>query len=444
MSLVRTRYARTPDGVYLAYQVAGGGPIDIVWQPDWPGNLDMEWEFRVVRTYLDAFSSFGRLILHDHRGVGLSSRNVAIPNLETRVADLVIVLEAAEASRPALVGWGSSASVHALLASTRPDLISSMVWMNATPRTRRAQDYPWGRTSKELDAELADLQLWGTEEYGPVIAKDLAEADMLIPDEDARAWAKASRNACTPDVAAELTKMWAETDVRDVLPSIRVPSLFLSLPGLGDPEQTKDTAGRAPGAEYVQVEGDPFSGEALDAATESIRRFVGAARPVVDLDTVLKTVLFTDIVGSTEHMASLGDRRWKELVEMHHAVIRHTLARWQGVEVDTAGDGFYATFDGPARGIRCALEIAERVHDLGVDVRSGLHTGECRVIDGKTGGVTVSIGSRIAATAGNSEVRVSQTVKDLVAGSGFVFDHVGQHALKGVSDRWHLYRVVQG
>jgi class 3 adenylate cyclase len=164
----------------------------------------------------------------------------------------------------------------------------------------------------------------------------------------------------------------------------------------------------------------------------------------VDLDTVLTTVLFTDIVRSTEHMASLGDRRWKELVEMHHAVIRHTLARWQGVEVDTAGDGFYATFDGPARGIRCALEIAERVHDLGVDVRSGLHTGECRVIDGKTGGVTVSIGSRIAATAGNSEVRVSQTVKDLVAGSGFVFDHVGQHALKGVPDRWHLYRVVQG
>jgi class 3 adenylate cyclase len=171
---------------------------------------------------------------------------------------------------------------------------------------------------------------------------------------------------------------------------------------------------------------------------------VGATRPVVDLDTVLATVLFTDVVGSTKHMSSVGDRRWKELAERHHAVIRDALGRWQGVEVDTAGDGFYATFDGPARGIRCALEIVERVRDLGVEVRSGLHTGECRLIDGKIGGVAVSIGARIAATADGSEVRVSQTVKDLVAGSGFVFDHAGEHSLKGVPDRWHLYRVVHG
>jgi class 3 adenylate cyclase len=236
--------------------------------------------------------------------------------------------------------------------------------------------------------------------------------------------------------------MWAETDVRDVLPSIRVPSLFLSQPGTGDREQTRDAAARVPGAEYVEVEGVPFSPEVIDAVTDAIRRFVGATRPVVDLDTVLATVLFTDVVGSTEHMATLGDRRWKDLAERHHSVIRDALGRWQGVEVDTAGDGFYATFDGPARGIRCALEIVERVRDLGIEVRSGLHTGECRVIDGKIGGVAVSIGARIAATADSSEVRVSQTVKDLVAGSGFVFDHAGEYALKGVPDRWHLYRVA--
>jgi class 3 adenylate cyclase len=444
VSSTQTRYARTADGVYLGYQITGNGPIDLVWQPDWPGNIDLEWEFRVVRTCLEAFSSFSRLIRHDHRGVGLSSRDVAIPNLETRVADLLTVLDAVGATRPSLVGWGSSASVHALLASTRPELVSSMVWMDATPRTRRAPDYPWGRTQGDLDAELNDLRLWGTEEYSRVFVEEQSKAGTSVPDEDARAFAKASRNACTPDVAIELAKMWAETDVRDVLPSIPVPTLFLSQPGLGDREQTRDAAARVPGAEYIEIEGSPFSQEVLDALTEAVRRFVGATRPVVDLDTVLATVLFTDIVDSTERMSDLGDRRWKALAERHHSLVREALGRWHGVEVDTAGDGFYATFDGPARAIRCGLEIAERVGDLGVDVRSGVHTGECRVIDGKIGGVAVSIGARIAATAGSAEVRVSQTVKDLVAGSGFVFDHVGEHLLKGVPNRWHLYRVVQG
>ena len=444
MGLVNTRYARTSDGVYLGYQTAGDGPIDIVWQPDWPGNIDMEWEFRVVRGYLDAFSSFGRLILHDHRGVGLSSRGVAIPNLETRVADLVTLLDVVEAKRPSLVGWGSSASVHALLASTRPELVSSMVWMDATPRTRRAPDYPWGRTTEELDAELDALQTWGTEDYSRVFAEEQREAGTSVPEEDAKAFAKASRNACTPDVAIELAKMWAETDVRHVLPSIRIPSLFLSQPGSGDREQTRDTAARVLGSELVEIEGIPFSPAVIDAVTEAIRRFVGATRPIVDLDTKLTTVLFTDVVGSTEHLSSLGDRRWKDIVEKHHSVVRESLARWQGTEMDTAGDGFYATFDGPARGIRCALEIAERVRDLGLELRSGLHTGECRLIDGKVAGLAVSIGARIAGTAGSSEVRVSQTVKDLVAGSGFVFHDAGEHELKGVPERWRLYRVLQG
>ncbi|MDP9329793.1 MAG: adenylate/guanylate cyclase domain-containing protein [Actinomycetota bacterium] len=441
---VQTRYARTSDDVYLGYQVAGEGSIDLVWQPDWPGNIDLEWEFRLVRGYLDALSQFGRLIRHDHRGVGLSSRNVPIPNLETRVTDLLVVLDAVGAEHPVLVGWGSSGAVNALLAGSRPDLVAAVVWMDATPRTSWAPDYRWGRTPAELDEEVDHLQSWGTEDYSRVFAEELAQAGVSIPDEDAVAFAKASRNACTPDVAIELTRMWAETDVRSVLPTIRVPSLFLCQPGLGDPEQTRDAALRVPGAEFVQIEGVPFSREATDAAMDAIRRFVGAARPVVDLDTVLATILFTDIVRSTEHMSSLGDRRWKDVLERHGAVVREALGRWQGTEVDTAGDGFYATFDGPARGIRCALEVVERVRDLGIEVRAGLHTGECRVIDGKIGGVAVSIGARIAATASDSEVRVSQTVKDLVAGSGFVFDHEGEHELKGVPGRWHLYRVVRG
>jgi class 3 adenylate cyclase len=195
---------------------------------------------------------------------------------------------------------------------------------------------------------------------------------------------------------------------------------------------------------FVRIEGEPFARATLDATTETIRQFLGGALPIADLETVLATVLFTDIVDSTTQQARLGDRRWRELVEEHHAVVRSALERWRGVEVDTAGDGFYAMFDGPARGIRCALDIAERVRHLGLEVRSGLHTGECRLIDGKIGGVTVSIGARVADTSVGSEVRVSQTVKDLVAGSGFRFLDAGEHELKGVPDRWRLYRVLGG
>jgi class 3 adenylate cyclase len=194
----------------------------------------------------------------------------------------------------------------------------------------------------------------------------------------------------------------------------------------------------------VELEGEPFSAAVIDAGVDAIRRFVGASRPVVELDTRLATVLFTDIVGSNERQSALGDRRWKELVERHHATVRAALGRWQGTEVDTAGDGFYATFEGPARAIRCALEVSERVPDLGLQIRAGVHTGECRVMDGKLSGLAVSIGSHVASTAGASEVRVSQTVKDLVAGSGFAFEDAGQHALKGVPDRVRLFRVVRG
>jgi class 3 adenylate cyclase len=238
--------------------------------------------------------------------------------------------------------------------------------------------------------------------------------------------------------------MWAETDVRSVLPAVRAPSLFLSQPGLGDPKQTEDAAARVPGAQFVRIDGEPFTRASLDATTAAIRQFLGGALPSADLETVLATVLFTDIVDATEQQARLGDHRWREIVEAHHAVIRSALERWRGVEVDTAGDGFYATFDGPARGIRCALDIAEGVRHLGLEVRCGLHTGECRVINGKIGGVAVSIGARVAATSAGSEVRVSQTVKDLVAGSGFRFLDAGEHELKGVPERWRLYRVLDG
>jgi class 3 adenylate cyclase len=369
---------------------------------------------------------------------------VPIPNLETRVADLLVVLDAVGAERPVLVGWGSSAAVMAILASSRPDRAAALVWMDPTLRTRWAPDHPWGRTPEAFEKQLEDLRAWGTDDYVDAFVREQAEMGISMPLDDAVVFAKASRNACTPDVAIELDLIWGETDVRDVLPTIRVPTLFIDQPDVGNIEESRDAAARVPGAELVEIEGVPYSREVTDATIEAIRRFVGAARPLVDLDTRLATILFTDIVDSTARQAAAGDRRWKELVEEHHAVVRDALDRWHGEEADTAGDGFYATFDGPARAIRCAQEVAERVRALGLEIRAGVHTGECRVIDGKLGGLAVSIGARVAATAAASEVRVSQTVKDLVAGSGFVFDDAGAHDLKGVPEPVRLFRVVEG
>jgi class 3 adenylate cyclase len=255
--------------------------------------------------------------------------------------------------------------------------------------------------------------------------------------------AKASRNACTPDVARSLAEIWYETDVRDVLPSVKVPTLIVA--GSDQPrdrERSAYVASLIPGAETALFPGNVLSEENTRAIADTMRRFIGVGRSATELDTVLSTVLFTDIVGSTERQAQIGDHAWKELVQRHHAVVRAALQRWRGVENDTAGDGFYATFDGPARAIRCGLEIAERVRVLGLEVRAGVHTGECELVDGKHAGITVSIGARVATLAGPSELLVSQTVKDLVAGSGLAFEDAGEHELKGVPDRWRIYRVT--
>jgi class 3 adenylate cyclase len=250
-----------------------------------------------------------------------------------------------------------------------------------------------------------------------------------------------SRQTTTPDVARELTRIWHETDVRGVLPSVQAPTLLVANEQYAeDVEIAEYVASLMPEAEVARAPGfDPPQDE---FNLDLVRRFLGIERPAPEHDTILATVLFTDIVGSTDKQASLGDRRWRDLVEQHHAIVREALGRWRGVENDTAGDGFYATFDGPARAIRCALEITKRVRELGVEIRAGVHTGECELIEGKCAGITVSIGARVALNAGPSDVLVSQTVKDLVAGSGLRFEDRGERELKGVPDRWRLYRVV--
>jgi class 3 adenylate cyclase len=312
--------------------------------------------------------------------------------------------------------------------------------MDPRPRYAWASDYPWGRT--ELEAEIEQLHLWGTSAYGRAFADYETSHGQAVSQWDASAVIRQSRNACTPDVAIELTRIWAETDVREILPAISVPTLLVTDEMPLSLEVARYTASMLPNAELTVMPELLDSPEGARSLAEEIRRFLRVERPVSETDTILSTVLFTDIVESTERQALVGDHAWKELVEKHHAIVREALSRWRGVENDTAGDGFYATFDGPARAIRCALETRDRVRELGLDIRAGIHTGECEVINDKVGGIAVSIGARVAATANRSEVRVSQTVKDLVAGSGLKFEDLGDYELRGEPDSWRLYRVV--
>jgi len=427
--------------VYIAYQTAGEGPIDFVWQFDHTGDVDLSWEHPGIGAWLRAVSPFCRIILHDRRGTGLSSRNAPPPNLEPRASDLLLVIDAVGSDRPVLAGYGEGGAANVVFAATYPERVRSMVWVEPLPRVVWTPDFPWGVKPAYVEAEMRALELWGTNAYGRAWAISEETEGSSMPDDAVRVIGMLSRHTATPDVALELARIWHETDVRGALPSVQAPTLLLASDAYpGSLETAKYVASLMPDAIVAPV--PAYEPADFGAQLEVLRPFLGVERPMPELDTVLSTVLFTDIVDSTKKQAELGDRAWKDLALAHHAIVREALSRWRGVEIDTAGDGFYANFDGPARAIRCALEASERVRDLGIAIRAGVHTGECELIDGKCSGITVSIGARVAATAAPSEVRVSQTVKDLVAGSGLTFQDAGEHELKGVPDRWHLYRVV--
>ncbi|MGA9161230.1 MAG: adenylate/guanylate cyclase domain-containing protein [Actinomycetota bacterium] len=439
-----TRYAKTSDGVYIAYQVVGQGPVDVAWQPDFIGNVDVMWEDPVAGPLFRGISSFARLILHDRRGTGQSSRNVSLPDLETRVADLRVVLDAVGSERPVLAGAGEGGAPNVLFGASSPETVQSIAWWAPAARSVWSSDYPWGARSGYVDNSYRELEHWGTLEGAHIWAEGEAMWGRVPTVDEIQAYARLSRHTATPDVARDLLRIWYETDIRAVLASVNVPTLLLSLPlATAWREETEYIASLMPLAEVkVLPKGILSSPEVLSAVTDEIRRFAGIEPPMPELDRVLTTVLFTDIVASTEKQSALGGRSWKQLIQQHHAVVREELQRWRGVEADTAGDGFYATFDGPARAIRCALAISQRVRGLGIEVRAGVHTGECEIVDGKCTGIAVSIGARVSSIAGPSEVWVSQTVKDLVAGSGLTFEDAGLHELKGIPDRWHLYRAA--
>jgi class 3 adenylate cyclase len=423
------RYARADDGAYIAYLTVGEGALDIAWQPGMYSNVDVIWQVPKNAAWFEGLASFSRLIIHDRRGTGTSSRNVKPPNLETRIADLRAVLDAVGSDRPVLGGMLEGGAASVLFAATMPERVHSLFWWYPAPRSTQAPDYPWGGTPEELDIRMRELAYWGTREFED-------------PDDPTYPWPLISRQSASPDVAAELEAIWRETDVRGAMPAVTAPALLMARDQ--DREALEYLAALMPRA---SVRLFPGAGDVLPSLDEqpnvlrAVREFIGVEQPAPELDTILATVLFTDIVGSTERQAAIGDRAWKELVGRHHAIVRQALERWRGVENDTAGDGFYATFDGPARAIRCAQEVVAAVRPLGIQVRAGVHTGECEIVDNKCSGLTVSIGSRVAAHAAPSHVLVSQTVKDLVAGSDLSFVEIGERELRGVPGRWVLYGV---
>jgi len=440
VDIPETRYAKTLDGGYIAYKVIGDGPNEIAIVGSIATNIELFLEFEPAARSWFELASFSRLSLHDRRGTGLSDDMGGLPNLETRAADLLAVLDAADQERATLLASGDGGMVAALLAATHPERFAGLVWFGAQARSVATPDWPYGRDPRDVDrlAQAAEAG-WGTEAFVRQMYPD-AEMD----DDVIRFLARMQRQACGPATAVGFIRLLHEYDVREILPTLRLPVLILATEGSPDDwliEQAKATADLIPNATFQPL--PPSASRLWDPlVVGETLAFCGIERPPPELETVLATILFTDIVGSTEKQAALGDHGWKELVERHHVVIRDSLKRWRGVENDTAGDGFYATFDGPARAIRCAQEVTGQVRDLGIEIRAGIHTGECELIDGKVGGITVSIGARVSALAGPSEILVSQTVKDLVAGSGLTFEDDGEHELKGLPDRWHVYRVV--
>ncbi len=434
------RYANNAD-VRIAYTVVGEGPIDILYTTGIWSNLDIMWEEPRWGRYLDRLASFSRLIVFDMRGVGLSDRGAEPPFLESQMDDIRAVMDAAGSASAAIYGGARGGAMAMLFAATYPERTSALILYGALAKTVRSPDYPYGKSAEEQQAFIDRF----VSEMGTGENLDLQGPSGLDDERFKRWWARFERLVATPTAYRELAAIFRDLDVRAVLPSIQAPTLLLQR--IGDRivplDQARFLAKTIPNARLVELPGSdhiPFLGDA-DAIVDEIEEFLTGARPAPEVDRVLSTVLFTDIVGSTAQQAAMGDHAWKSVVLAHHAVVRDALVRWRGVENDTAGDGFYATFDGPARAIRCALEVVERVPDLGIQIRAGVHTGECELIEGKCAGITVSVGARISAAAGPSEVLVSQTVKDLVSGSGIAFEDRGMHELKGMPEPWRLFAV---
>ena len=434
-----THYAKSA-GVNIAYQVVGDGPIDLVHVPGWISHVELAWELPELADSFERLASFSRLILFDKRGTGMSDPVGAteLPTLEQRMDDVRAVMDAVGSERAAIFGASEGGNMSMLFAATYPERTIALSTFGCTAKRVWSPDYPWAPTPGARAEAFADVERnwmtgmgWG--DLAPSLGPDaLAEIGRYY------------RRCASPGAALALMKMNTYVDVRDVLPAIQAPTVVMHRIDDRDAnvEEGRYIAGRIPGARYVEFPGADHSWWTQDrnAVIDEIEELVTGVRPAPEPNRVLATILFTDIVSSTDRLRQVGDQAWAELLARHHAAVRRELERFRGREVDTAGDGFLATFDGPARAIRCAVAIRDAVRALGLELRAGLHTGECELLGDKVAGIAVHTGARISALAGAGEVLVSATVRDLVSGSGLVFEDRGEHEMKGVGAR-HVYAV---
>ncbi|HEU5212422.1 MAG TPA: adenylate/guanylate cyclase domain-containing protein [Gaiellaceae bacterium] len=438
-----TKYARSGQ-LWIAYQVVGDGPIDVLWAPGYMSHLEQNWTWPTYAELLNRLASFSRLIIFDRRGTGLSDRILTLGSFEEMLDDIAAVLDAAGSERAVLFGGAEGGPMCALYAATFPERTAALILGASYARRRWAPDYPWG-ISDEARIHILDAYetRWGVDEsFGTQRV-----APSLAADPRFRRWhAKACRFGGTPASARAWFDMTMQIDIRRILPTIRVPTLIIHrVDDAAVPvEAARYLAEHIPESQLVELPGAdhyPFSGNSHDIIDE-VEEFITGSRRSRELDRVLATVLFTDIVGSTERAAELGDARWRELLADHHRVVRTELDHARGKEVRLTGDGIFATFDGPARAVGCACAIRDAVRALGIEVRAGLHTGELELADSGPEGIAVHIGARIAALAEPSEVLTSTTVRDLVVGSGIEFADRGTHVLKGVPGEWHVQAVT--
>jgi class 3 adenylate cyclase len=440
----KTRYARSDDA-NIAYQVAGDGPIDLVYVPGWVSNVETAWEDPNVSRFLQRLATFSRVILFDKRGTGLSDPVPIdeLPTLEQRMDDVRAVMDAAGSERAALFGASEGGVMCALFAATYPERTSALVIYGSYAKGIATDDYPHGMVPIEaLDEFIEALaELW--DDAGGLLSiwAPSAGDDPVAT----AAFGRYLRSGASPSAVEALTRMNGMADVRHVLPAICVPTLVIHRAAdmIVSVEAGRDLAAMIQGARYVELPGEDhlwFHGDA-DAILDEMEEFLTGTRSPQVPDRVLATVMFTDSVDSTRQAAALGDRRWRDLLGRHDALMRRELERHRGRAVKTMGDGFLATFDGPARAIRCACSVRDALRDLGIEVRAGLHTGEFDLIGDDVGGIAVNIGARVGSAAGPGEVLVSRTVTDLVAGSGIAFEDRGVHALKGVPGEWQLFAV---
>jgi len=442
MDIPETRYVAVGDAD-VAYQVLGDGPLDLLYFYGLGTQLDLLWDMPDVADYMRRLASFCRLILFDRRGTGASDRVPvgALPTWETWAEDLGAVLDAVGSRRAALFSALDSGPIAILFAATHPERVSALILFNSTARYMVAEDYPIGAASEEIDAVVETVGTsWGTPNLFRTINPNRAD-----DEETTRIRAKMARAAATPRSAkAQYDYLMRHQDVRQFLPLIQAPTLiFATNNPLVPLAHGRYLAEHVKGASLIELPGGDLNiDDYSHTFTDAIGEFLTGERPVPEIHRILTTVLFTDIVGSTELAVSLGDQRWRELLDAHDRRVREQVKRHRGREINTTGDGFFVTFDGPARAIRCAQTIIEMTYQLGLDLRAGLHTGECEVRGDDLGGLAVHIAARVGSLADPGEVLVSGTVKDLVVGSGIEFHERGEHELKGVPGSWMLLAVL--